>query len=98
MINGHTHLCMEAFHASKHTNWTMKRAFFADMGGFLLESPDEPLFPINSHQLLYLVNKGYISPPNYDEAAIDDKNKHDGLARYDDRTPQSFATLTNHVY
>ena len=53
------------------------------MGGFLLQTPDqdEPQ-PLNSELLLSLIQRGYLSYPELDKAAIDDKNKFDGLARY----------------
>ena len=53
------------------------------MGGFLLTTPDEEEpQPLNGELLLALIRKGYVSYPEFDEAAIDDKNKFDGLARY----------------
>ena len=60
----------------------MRQAFFADMGGFLLATPDmEKPQPLNGELLLALIRKGYVSYPEFDKAAIDDKNKFDGLAR-----------------
>ena len=64
-----------------HPQWTMRHAFFADMGGFFLHSPDFPPFPVDSQQMKYLVAKGYISFPDVDEETIKDKNKADGFAR-----------------
>lgn len=60
----------------------MTHAFFADMGGFLLQSPDYPDFPLDAEQLYYLVTKKYIEFPDVDTEDIEDKNKSDGLARY----------------
>lgn len=60
----------------------MTHAFFADMGGFVLRSPNFPPFPLDAEQLYYLVSKGYLAYPHIDKAVIDDKNKSDGLARY----------------
>ena len=74
----------------------MKKAFFADMGGFLLQSPDAPLLPLNAQQLLYLVKNGYIPYPEYDEAEVDDKNKYDGLARYDNLVMAFRLLLSSH--
>lgn len=62
-------------------HWTLTHAFFADMGGFVLETPDFEPFPLNSEQLLYLVSRGYIPCPELKKSEIDDKNKSDGLAR-----------------
>ena len=60
----------------------MKHAFFADMGGFLLQTTDRPPQTINADILLLLIQKKCISFPEHKKAAIDDKNKRDGLARY----------------
>ncbi|KAL8768542.1 MAG: hypothetical protein Q9209_005227 [Squamulea sp. 1 TL-2023] len=59
----------------------MRHAFFADTGGFMLQSPDVPLFPVDSEQLAYLVEKKYLQSPRIDEATIGDRNKADGFAR-----------------
>ena len=59
----------------------MRHAFFADMGGFLLEAPDFPAFPVDGQQLLYLIENNYIPYPNVDTATIWDRNKADGFAR-----------------
>jgi hypothetical protein len=60
----------------------MKHAFFADMGGFILRSPDEVDFPLDAAQLFYLLSKGYIQYPAVTKEEIEDRNKSDGLARY----------------
>ena len=59
----------------------MIHAFFADMGGFLLESPGSELFPIDAEQLFQLVKAGYISYPNLEAEDIKDKSKSDSMAR-----------------
>lgn len=59
----------------------MRHAFFADMGGFVLQAPDFPPFPIDGQQLLYLVEKGYTPYPHVDISITRDKNKADGFAR-----------------
>ncbi|KAF7512835.1 hypothetical protein GJ744_011938 [Endocarpon pusillum] len=76
--------CVDDF--AKLTNkgpvqWTMRHAFFADMGGFLLQSPDFPPFPVDGQQLIYLIENNYISYPNVDGDTIWDKNKSDRFAR-----------------
>jgi hypothetical protein len=76
--------CVEDFSkmAKKgHEQWTMRHAFFADMGGFLLQPPDFPPFPVDGQQLLYLIQNNYIPYPNVDGETIWDKNKADGFAR-----------------
>jgi len=61
----------------------MSHAFFADMGGFLLQTPGWPAFPLDAQQLHYLVKKDYIKCPKLEKRIIDDVNKADGLARYE---------------
>lgn len=64
------------------TKWTMKEAFFADMGGFVLHSADQPPFPLEAQALLYLVAKGHIKLPELDHREIQEKNKADGMLRF----------------
>ncbi|KAF2691052.1 hypothetical protein K458DRAFT_438759 [Lentithecium fluviatile CBS 122367] len=70
-----------AFARTKHEGWTMKHAFFADMGGIHLQFQDVRSFPVNAKQLHFLVASGYISYPKITTNDINDKNKADGLAR-----------------
>lgn len=69
------------FSHAGYEDWTMTHAFFADMGGFLLESPGSETFPIDAEQLFCLVKDGYIAYPDLDVKDIKDKSKSDGLAR-----------------
>lgn len=46
---------VEDFSGIGFTAWTMQHAFFADMGGFSLKTPDFPAFPVDSQQLLHLI-------------------------------------------
>ncbi|THC88292.1 hypothetical protein EYZ11_012264 [Aspergillus tanneri] len=64
------------------SDWTMTHAFYADMGGFLLNGPgiDVP-FPIDAKQLLFLVEQGYLECPQIGRKDIGDRNKSDGVAR-----------------
>ena len=64
-----------------YQQWSMRHAFFADMGGFHLQAPDFPPFPVDSQQLLYLVDQKHIDFPEVDQHTIRDKNKADGFAR-----------------
>lgn len=73
---------VQAFNRIGYPQWTMRHAFFADMGGFLLQSPDAPSFPVDSDQLAYLVDMKYLPCPAVDEMAIRDRNKADGFARF----------------
>jgi hypothetical protein len=55
------------------------------MGGFVLkikQGSKEITFPVNSKQLFYLINKGYLEYPQLREEDIQDKNKADSLARF----------------
>lgn len=61
--------------------WTMKHGFFADMGGYMLHSPDFPPFPVDAKQLLFLIQAGFVRPPNLNQKIIEDRNKVDGLLR-----------------
>lgn len=69
------------FYQASYPQWTMRHAFFAEMGGFVLQSPGFPPFPVNCQQLLYLIEKGYVAFPEVDTEIIWDKNKADGFAR-----------------
>jgi hypothetical protein len=73
---------VEDFAKSGYPQWTMRHAFLADMGGLVLQSPDFSPFPVDSKQLLYLIQKKYVSYPYHvDVGTIWDKNKADGFAR-----------------
>lgn len=65
----------------RRSPWTMRHAFFADMGGFHLKCPEFPAFPVNSHQLVYLVEHNHIEYPEIKAKAIWDRNKADTLSR-----------------
>jgi hypothetical protein len=73
--------CVEDLARLGYRQWTIRHAFFANMGGFMLESPDFPRFPIDGQLLGYLVEKKYIPFPEVAEKTIWDKNKADGFAR-----------------
>lgn len=61
--------------------WTMKHAFYADSGGFILHTPDFPPVPIDAKQLLYLIKHDYVEYPRLTTMDIEDKNKVDFLLR-----------------
>lgn len=61
--------------------WDMQKAFFAEMGGFRLHTRDRRPFPIDSKQILFLVEKGYVCLPNIKSRVIQDRNKADSLLR-----------------
>ena len=64
-----------------YPNWTIRHAFYANMGGFVLQPRDSTPFPINSNQLIYLIKEGYTGFPSTTEKEIWDKSKADGFAK-----------------
>ena len=73
---------VKEFRASGYAKWTMNHAFYADMGGFILQTRDWKPFPIDAKQLHYLVTKGHVAFPALEKELIADKNKVDGLLRF----------------
>lgn len=63
------------------SKWSLRHAFFADMGGIMVESPDYVPFPIDAHQLHYLITNNFMKCPSIEKEDIWDKNKADGFAR-----------------
>lgn len=76
-------LTEQDFHEAGYTEWTIKHAFFADMGGFFIKplENDLPSFPLDAKQLYILVKDKYVEYPNLNEEEIEDRNKSGGLAR-----------------
>ncbi|OCL00552.1 uncharacterized protein K441DRAFT_683854 [Cenococcum geophilum 1.58] len=72
---------LDILHGLGYTNWTIRHAFFANMGGFVLVSPDLPNFPINCKHLCYLATHGYISLPDIEVEDVWDKSKAAGFAK-----------------
>lgn len=63
--------------------WTYTYAFFVDMGGIHLTSPDFPQgFPINAQQLHYLIMHNHVDPPDMEAMDISERNSADTLSRY----------------
>jgi hypothetical protein len=70
-------------HLCKGTKWTYTYAFFADMGGIHLTSPDFPDgFPIDAEQLHYLVLHKHVDFPDMALMSIAERNTLDTLSRY----------------
>ena len=76
------------FSQSGYEGWTIKHAFFANQGGFVLHpqlsSTEEwPPFPLDANQIHYLVTNDYIpySAVDIELEVIKDKNKVDVLLR-----------------
>ncbi len=62
--------------------WTMRHAFFADMGGFLIDCPNIRPFPVDGHQIAYLIENNHMEYPEIQPKAIWDRNKADTFARF----------------
>ena len=69
------------FKGAGFETWTMKHAYFADMGGIEINPPDFVPFRVNAKQLHYLVTKGYLQYPNILLTEIWDKSKQDTIAK-----------------
>ncbi|KAI1841681.1 hypothetical protein JX266_012146 [Neoarthrinium moseri] len=68
---------------TKGLKWTYRHAFFVDMGGIFLTSPDFPDgFPINAQQFYYLVKHDYIDFPDMEAMDISERNSSDTLSRF----------------
>ncbi|RKU44786.1 hypothetical protein DL546_007203 [Coniochaeta pulveracea] len=70
-----------AFQEAGYSQWNMRMAFFADMGGFVLRPLDGGAFPLNAKQLHWLVTNGHIDYPNLKPADVWDRSKQDRLAK-----------------
>ncbi|RAL03282.1 uncharacterized protein BO80DRAFT_16408 [Aspergillus ibericus CBS 121593] len=68
-------------HNLGYKDWTLKHAFYANSGGFVLHSTDYPPFPITAASIHYLVEKQHIDCPAIGEAEIWDKSKADTFAK-----------------
>jgi hypothetical protein len=64
-----------------YDQWTMRHAFFVNMGGFWLRPRDSTSFPINAAQLLYLVQEKHITLPTLTKEEIWDRSKADRFAK-----------------
>ena len=71
---------VQAFHELGYPQWTMRHAFFANMGGFLLVLTDSKPFRVTAKHLRYLVFNHYISYPEICTEELWDKSKQDTLA------------------
>ncbi|KAK5651458.1 hypothetical protein OQA88_12465 [Cercophora sp. LCS_1] len=71
---------VESFRAAGY-QWTLRQAFYANMGGFLLQSRDSASFPVNGKQILWLVTQGYLAFPELTGRDVWDKSKADGFAK-----------------
>lgn len=72
---------VKAFHKLGHSDWHMRQAFFADMGGFVFHAKDAKPFPLNATQLHWLVQYKYIEYPRTTKREIWDKSKQDTFTK-----------------
>ncbi|KAI1264465.1 hypothetical protein F5Y18DRAFT_390565 [Xylariaceae sp. FL1019] len=72
---------VDAFKKAGYNDWTMRMAFFADMGGFVLRPKNGESFPLNAKQLHWMVVNQHIAMPDIRNEEIWDKSKQDRLAR-----------------
>ena len=61
--------------------WTLVHAFYANAGGFVLQTPGFPVFPINATSIYYLYSQGRIDMPKITRENIWDRSKADHLAK-----------------
>lgn len=61
--------------------WTMRHAFMADMGGFMLYPRDSKPFPVNNKHIWWLVVNKYLDFPDVSTVDIWDKSKADRLIK-----------------
>ncbi|KAK4119769.1 hypothetical protein N657DRAFT_684232 [Parathielavia appendiculata] len=61
--------------------WTRVHAFYANAGGFALQTPDSPSFPINATSIHYLCSHKRIEVPNITRDNIWDRSKADHFAK-----------------
>ena len=67
--------------------WTLKHAFFADMGGFMLRTKDDVSFFLNTKHIEWLLEHRVISTAEFEASfmldlkTIDDRNKSDTFVR-----------------
>jgi hypothetical protein len=69
------------FAALSQPDWSLRHAFFANMGGFVLQPRESRPFPINAKQLHWLVAQKYLPYPAIDKRVIWDKSKANGFAK-----------------
>lgn len=72
---------VQRFKKAGFPEWTLRHGFYANMGGFHLQPPTGPSFPINAKQLLYLIKHGYTTFPTITKKEIWDKSKADGFQK-----------------
>ena len=70
-----------AMRANGYERWSLRHAFYANMGGVMLHLRDHDPFPINATQLGHLVSEKIIEYPTLTGKEIWDKSKSDKFAK-----------------
>lgn len=70
-----------AFEVAGYPAWTMRHAFFADMGGFVLQPRNGPSFPVSGKQLLWLIINEKVQYPKHTMEELWDKSKQDRIVK-----------------
>lgn len=72
---------VELWKSSGFPQWTIRHGFYANMGGFILQSKDFKSYPVNAKQLHYLVTRDYTPYPSITAKEVWDKSKQDGFQK-----------------
>ncbi|KIX95146.1 uncharacterized protein Z520_09062 [Fonsecaea multimorphosa CBS 102226] len=62
--------------------WTLRHAFYANMGGFRLRDSTGQVYIITAKHINHLVRKRYIDLPKITPLEINDRSKSDSLAKF----------------
>ncbi|KAJ9602090.1 hypothetical protein H2200_013450 [Cladophialophora chaetospira] len=62
--------------------WTLRHAFYANMGGFRLQDKTGRTFLVSAKHINYLVRQKYIALPSITPLEINDRSKSDSLAKF----------------
>jgi squalene monooxygenase len=74
-------ISVKQMHELKNHEWTRVHAFYANAGGFVLQTPDFPTFPINATSIHYLCSRKRIDVPEITRDNIWDRSKADHFAK-----------------
>ncbi|OAP54523.1 hypothetical protein AYL99_10971 [Fonsecaea erecta] len=67
----------------KHNErWTLRHAFYANMGGFRLRDSTGQVYIVTAKHINHLVRKRYIDLPKITPLEINDRSKSDSLAKF----------------
>ncbi|KAK3302913.1 uncharacterized protein B0T15DRAFT_568666 [Chaetomium strumarium] len=64
-----------------NTSWTLVHAFYANAGGFVLQTPDFPPFPTNATSIHHLCSQKRIELPDISRDNVWDRSKADHFAK-----------------